>query len=111
MANSKSEIRNPKSEHASLGFRISDFGFRQRRQFLADLGMGFTGLVLGTMLYEDGLLQAVASSAERPCGLPPRVPKAKHVIWLFMMGGVSHLESFDPKPALNKYADKTISAT
>ena len=38
-------------------------------------------------------------------------PKAKSVIWLFMIGGVSHLESFDPKPALNKYAGKTIAET
>ena len=82
-----------------------------RRHFLADLGMGFTGLVLGTMLFEDGVLQAKPTQAEQPSGLPPRVPKAKHVIWLFMMGGVSHLESFDPKPALNKYAGKTIAQT
>src|SRR5262249_14478808 len=32
----------------------------------------------------------------------------KRVIWLFFMGGVSHVESFDPKPALDKYAGKTI---
>jgi len=33
------------------------------------------------------------------------------VIWLFMIGGTSHLESFDPKPALNKFAGKTIAET
>jgi hypothetical protein len=38
-------------------------------------------------------------------------PKAKRVIWLFMRGGVSHMESFDPKPMLNKYAGKTIPET
>ena len=36
-------------------------------------------------------------------------PKARRVIQLFMNGGVSHLESFDPKPMLNKYAGKTIA--
>src|SRR4029077_2596809 len=43
----------------------------------------------------------------RPC-FPPR---AKRVIWLFMNGGVSHLETFDPKPMLTKYAGKTIGET
>ena len=38
-------------------------------------------------------------------------PKAKSVIWLFMNGGVSHMESFDPKPVLKKYAGKTIAET
>jgi hypothetical protein len=41
-------------------------------------------------------------------GRPRFAPKAKSVIWFFMNGGTSHLESFDPKPALNKYAGKTI---
>jgi hypothetical protein len=38
-------------------------------------------------------------------------PKAKRVIWLFMRGGVSHMESFDPKPMLTRYAGKSISET
>ena len=38
-------------------------------------------------------------------------PKAKSVIWLFMNGGVSHMETFDPKPMLTKYAGKTIAET
>src|SRR6516225_7754793 len=76
-----------------------------RRRFLADLGMGFTGLVLGTMLFEDGHVKADAPTGS---GLPLFPPKAKNVIWLFMLGGVSHLESFDPKPALTRYAGKTI---
>ena len=35
-------------------------------------------------------------------------PKAKSVIWYFMLGGTSHLESFDPKPAVDRYAGLTI---
>ena len=46
-----------------------------------------------------------------PDGKPHFPPKAKNVIWLFMIGGTSHLESFDPKPALNRYAGKTIAET
>ena len=46
-----------------------------------------------------------------PDGKPHFTPRAKNVIWLFMIGGTSHLESFDPKPALNRYAGKTIAET
>src|SRR5215213_8063546 len=70
-----------------------------RRTFLADVGLGFTGLALGAMLHRDGIARGEGALA---------APKAKRVIWLFFMGGVSHLESFDPKPALNQYAGKTI---
>ena len=42
---------------------------------------------------------------------PAGAPKAKAVIWIFLCGGVSHVESFDPKPELNKYAGKSIDAT
>src|SRR4051794_4275542 len=73
-----------------------------RRTFLADMGLGFTGLALGAVLFRDGIARAVES------GKPHFKPKAKRVIWLFMLGGVSHLETFDPKPALNKYGGKTI---
>jgi len=38
-------------------------------------------------------------------------PKAKSVIWMFMIGGASHMESFDPKPALNEHAGKKITET
>jgi hypothetical protein len=81
-----------------------------RRTFLADLGMGFTGLALGAMLHRDGIGHE-ASTWSPPTGQPHFAPKAKSVIWLFMIGGVSHVESFDPKPMLNKYAGKSIAET
>jgi hypothetical protein len=71
--------------------------------------MGFTGLALGALLHRDGY--AAAKGWTPPDGKPHWVPKAKSVIWLFMNGGVSHMESFDPKPILNKYAGKTIADT
>ncbi|MCX7405471.1 MAG: DUF1501 domain-containing protein [Planctomycetia bacterium] len=80
-----------------------------RRTFLADLGMGFTGLALGAMLHRDGL--AAGAEWTPPNGQPHFSPRAKRVIWLFMNGGVSHLESFDPKPMVTKYGGKTISET
>lgn len=83
-----------------------------RRIFLADCGMGFTGLVLGAMLQRDGSAFANTPGVwTPPDGKPHFAPKAKSVIWLFMMGGVSHVDTFDPKPALNKYAGKSIIET
>jgi hypothetical protein len=81
-----------------------------RRAFLADLGMGFTGLALGALLHRDGVARAGEAAAwAPPDGRPHFPPKAKHVIWLFMIGGTSHLESFDPKPELNRHAGKALS--
>ena len=81
-----------------------------RRSFLADTGMGFTGLVLGSMLRRDSA--RAEESAWRPSdGRPHFPPKAKSVIWIFLCGGVSHVESFDVKPALNQYAGKSIEET
>ena len=77
-----------------------------RRSFLVDTGMGFTGLALGAMLYKDG----VARAADVGQLALPR-PKAKNVIWLFLCGGVSHVESFDPKPELTKHDGKSIGDT
>jgi hypothetical protein len=82
-----------------------------RRSFLADTGMGFTGLVLSTMLFRDPLLNRASASAPTAPGLPHFRPRAKSVIWIFLCGGVSHLESFDVKPELNKYAGKSIEDT
>ncbi|HMJ89811.1 MAG TPA: DUF1501 domain-containing protein [Candidatus Acidoferrum sp.] len=82
-----------------------------RRSFLADTGMGFTGLALGAMLFKNGVARADESGWHPPDGQPHFTPKAKSVIWIFLCGGVSHLESFDVKPELNKYAGKSISDT
>jgi hypothetical protein len=80
-----------------------------RRAFLARAGLGFGGLALGTMLARDGF--AGAKSWQPPSGLPHSRAKARSVIWIFLRGGLSHMESFDPKPALNQYAGKTFTET
>src|SRR5262245_42203161 len=85
--------------------RIPSMNLASRRAFLADVGMGFTGLALGAMLARDGVLHAAES--EPLMTLP--APKAKSVIWIFLVGGMSQMESFDPKPELTKYAGKTIA--
>jgi hypothetical protein len=80
-----------------------------RRSWLQSLGAGIGGLALHTL--PGGLLHASGEVWREPDGRPHWVPKAKRVIWLFMNGGVSHMESFDPKPMLTKYAGKTIAET
>src|SRR5215212_6241510 len=83
-----------------------------RRSFLLDTGMGFTGLALSAMLFKDGVAQAdPLPTYTAPDGRPHFRPRAKSVIWIFLCGGVSHLESFDVKPELNKYAGKSIDET
>jgi hypothetical protein len=72
-----------------------------RRAFLRDAFCGFGTVALASLLYEDRLR---AASANPLAPKPPHLPhaKAKSVIFLFMAGGSSHLETFDPKPLLNK---------
>ena len=82
-----------------------------RRSFLSDTGMGFTGLALGAMLYRDGVAHGADIPAGASGGKSSPAPKAKSVIWIFLCGGVSHLESFDVKPDLNKYSGKSIAET
>ncbi|MEC8973158.1 MAG: DUF1501 domain-containing protein, partial [Verrucomicrobiota bacterium] len=79
-----------------------------RRQFLLKAGGGIGGLALAGLLQQDA--QAAKPSAGSP--LAPRnphfAPRAKRVIWLFMHGGPSHMDLFDPKPELAKYAGKPL---
>jgi len=75
--------------------------------------MGFTGLALSAMLFRDRVARAEEpdSNWRPPNGQPHFPPRAKSVIWIFLCGGVSHLESFDVKPELNKYGGKSIDET
>ena len=65
------------------------------------------------MLHRDGIAKPTSGDEiwTPPDGKPHFVPKAKSVIWLFMQGGASQMETFDPKPALNKYGGMTINET
>lgn len=89
-----------------------------RGRFLATSARGLAGIALGAMLQRDGALRAgdvseggLVGGWQPPDGVPHFEPRAKSVIWLFMNGGVSHMESFDPKPMLTKYAGRTIAET
>jgi uncharacterized protein DUF1501 len=75
-----------------------------RRELLTRLGGGFGGLALASLLAEtcvaDAPRQAAHGLAERPPHFPAR---ARAVIQLFMHGGPSHLDLYDPKPMLERY--------
>ena len=66
-------------------------------------------MALGSMLHQD--VAAEQSAWTPPDGAPHFAPRAKSVIWLFMVGGVSQMESFDVKPAINKYANMSLDDT
>ena len=73
-----------------------------RRQFLSELGAGFGSLALAGLL-SDETVAAEPGSTRDDLLLPnasPRPARAKRVIMLFMFGGPSHIDSFDPKPRL-----------
>lgn len=91
--NPQSAIHNPRSG-------IS------RRTFLGGAGAGFGALALGGLLQRDAAAHGGASTT-RPH--EPHFPgKAKSVIWLFLDGGPSHLDLFDPKPALTKFGGQPL---
>src|SRR5438132_422809 len=87
-----------------------------RRDFLRRAGCGFGSLALGYLLGLDGISAGAAQVAINPLDPlatrpPEHPPKAKSVIWLFMEGGPSHLDLFDPKPALDKLAGQPMPAS
>ena len=111
MDSSNNDIYDP--SHSQCGNHVPVFS---RRGFLAKSGLGFGGLALGLILEELGLNKpafadtakaatAMNPLAARPSPLPGR---AKHVIHIFAGGGPSHVDTWDPKPALAKYRDQTL---
>ena len=79
-----------------------------RRGFLGRAGLGCAGLALDSLLLSDSAADVVRPQV---LGQPHFTPRAKSVIWVFLSGGYSQMETFDPKPALNKYAGQTYDNT
>ncbi len=80
-----------------------------RRDFLTRAGGGFGALALCSMLQGSSLGAAIAAESNPLAPKKPHfAPKAKSVIFLFMEGGPSHIDSFDPKPKLNELAGQKI---
>src|SRR5437763_7327504 len=79
-----------------------------RREFLTRSSLGFGTLALADLLRRDA-----RGAAADPLGQksPHFAAKAKHVIFLFMQGGASHLDTFDPKPTLKKLDGQPLPAS
>jgi hypothetical protein len=75
-----------------------------RREMLGRIGMGFGAMGLGDLLAETSSISLNPLAARQP----PLPARAKRVVHLFMNGGPSHLDTFDPKPSLDKYDGKAI---
>lgn len=79
-----------------------------RRELLQRCGMGYGALAFGSLLAQCESASGAATSNP----LAPRAghfpAKAKHVIHLFMNGGPSHIDTFDPKPILQRFAGKNL---
>jgi hypothetical protein len=85
-----------------------------RREFVWQMGGGFTGVALSALLGNDGFFARHASAGEVPGPLsirPAHLPtKAKSCIFLMMNGAPSQVDTFDYKPSLEKYAGKPLPA-
>ncbi len=86
-----------------------------RREAIWEMGAGFAGLALSALLERDGFFARHAAGATPLAN--PLAPRAAHqavpvksVIFLLMNGAPSHVDTFDPKPTLDKYAGQTIPA-
>jgi hypothetical protein len=75
---------------------------RTRREFVRDAFCGFGSIALASILHQERLRADDGVVNPLSPKLPHLNPKAKAVIFLFMSGGPSHLETFDPKPLLNQ---------
>jgi hypothetical protein len=88
-----------------------------RRHFLASNAMGLGGLALAWLLKQDGLLAAPSRPELEPHRFdllpkqPHFQPRARAMISLFMQGGPSHLDLFDPKPMLKRYDGRPFPGT
>lgn len=90
-----------------------NFCHRTRREFLWETGAGFTGLAMTGLLSADHFFASQAHAASEfanplAAKKPPLPAKAKSVIFLFMYGGPSHVDTFDYKPKLYALDGKTI---
>ncbi len=78
-----------------------------RRAFLNNAGVGISGLALSELLNNDA---AIAADTSRPSEKAHFAPRAKHVIYLHMIGAPSHLDLFDDKPELRKHHNEPCPA-
>ncbi len=102
--------RDQRARQPSATYRVAHYQLaRSRRDFLAHAGGGFGALALQYLLWRDA--QGARASGALLRSTSHVAPRAKNVIFLFMEGGPSHLDLFDPKPALQRYAGQPLPGT
>ncbi len=81
-----------------------------RRELLSRAGIGLGMLGLSGLLADEGLLHAAATDSEQPLRpkRPHFPPRATRVVHFFLNGGPSHIDTFDPKPLLKRYAGQPL---
>ncbi|MFT3878730.1 MAG: DUF1501 domain-containing protein [Gemmatales bacterium] len=90
---------------------MDSFSPLTRRTFLQRSGISMGAIALGDLLRRDlGAMDAPDKHRGIP-GIPHHKPKAKRVIFLYMSGGPSHLETFDPKPKLTAIDGQPMPAS
>jgi hypothetical protein len=96
----------------SCGFEVtmdSDLNTRlSRREVLCRIGGGFGALALTSVFADSGFLTAAPASNPLAPKPPHFAPRARRLIFLFMNGGPSHVDTFDPKPALSRLAGQPL---
>jgi len=103
---------DPHNPCCGISTDLSDY-YLTRRQFLGRVGMGLGALSLANLLDPHDLVAAQPGTKVALGPLAPRAPhfpaKAKAVIHIFASGAPSHIDTWDPKPLLNKMSGKTIA--
>jgi hypothetical protein len=101
---------NNRAEWDRMGGGGRQMASRSRRALFADWAWGAAGLAAGCLSQrEDALGFGPLDAGREP--FVRAAAKADSVLWIFLSGGYSHLETFDPKPALNRHAGKTFDQT
>jgi len=97
-------MREPRAGHYQIGLIT-------RRSFLARSGGGVGSLALAALLADQQLLAAPSLQAPNPLApKPPHfAPRAKRVISIFLFGGLSHIDSFDPKDELTRQDGTSVA--
>ncbi len=87
-----------------------DWSLTSRRRMLKSCASGFGALALSALLAEESQARSPATGAKDPLApRPPHFPaRARRIIFLFMKGGPSHVDTFDYKPRLQRDSGKEL---
>ncbi len=79
-----------------------------RRKLFGDAAAGLSSVALASLLSDGRTVSAAEAGSSNQAVAPHQKPTAKSIIWLFMAGGPSQVDTFDPKPELNRLAGQNV---